>query len=71
MTKKRTPNTGLAKVAAHCSADTFMFNQTLVHLCYQIRHFAKPQNVSSYFENLEIKQTLLLCQKKFKTIFIF
>ena len=28
--KQRTANTGLAKVAVHCSADTFVVNQSLV-----------------------------------------
>jgi hypothetical protein len=28
--KQRTPNTGLAKVAVQCSADSFVVNQTLV-----------------------------------------
>jgi hypothetical protein len=28
--KKRTANTGLAKVAVQCSADTFVVNQSLV-----------------------------------------
>jgi hypothetical protein len=30
--KARTANTGLAKVAVQCSADTFVVNQSLQHL---------------------------------------
>jgi hypothetical protein len=46
----RTPghNTGLAKVAVQCSADTFVVNQSLVlriNICVEIRHCAKRQNV--------------------------
>lgn len=43
------PNTGLAKVAVHCSADTFVDNQTLVlriNIGGQNATFAKPTNVS-------------------------
>jgi len=42
-TTDRTPacNSGLAKVAVQCSADTFVVNQTLVHrinICGNNRH---------------------------------
>lgn len=36
-----TANTGLAKVAVHCSADTFVVNQSLVlriNICGENRH---------------------------------
>ncbi len=49
--EQRPGNTGLAKVAVQCSADTFVVNQTLVlriNICGEIRHFAKPQNVSGH-----------------------
>lgn len=39
-------NTGLAKVAVQYSADTFVFNQSLVlrlNICGEIRHYAKPR----------------------------
>jgi len=39
--KKRTANTGLAKVAVQCSADTFVVNQSLVlriNTCGENRH---------------------------------
>ena len=39
--KQRTANTGLAKVAVQCSADTFVVNQTLVlriNICGKKRH---------------------------------
>jgi hypothetical protein len=45
--KQRTANTGLAKVAVQCSADTFVVNQSLVlriNFCGKIRHCAKRQN---------------------------
>jgi len=42
MTETKTPyNSGLAKVAVQCSADTFMVNQTLVlriNICGKNRH---------------------------------
>ena len=44
----RTHNTGLAKVAVQCSADSFVVNQSLVlriNICGKIATFAKPQNV--------------------------
>jgi hypothetical protein len=40
----RRHNTGLAKVAVQCSADTFVVNQSLVlriNICGENRHFAK------------------------------
>jgi len=46
--KARTANTGLAKVAVQCSADTFVDNQSLVlriNICGKIATFAKPENV--------------------------
>jgi hypothetical protein len=39
--KHRSDNTGLAKVAVQCSADTFVVNQTLVlriNICGESRH---------------------------------
>ena len=44
----RRHNTGLAKVAVQCSADTFVVNQKLVlriNICGEIVTFAKPENV--------------------------
>jgi len=42
MTERKTPyNSGLAKVAVQCSADTFVVNQTLVlriNICDKNRH---------------------------------
>ena len=49
-------NTGLAKVAVQCSADTFVVNQSLVlriNICGEIRFFAKPGTVSG--KHLEIQ----------------
>jgi hypothetical protein len=40
-------NTGLAKVAVQCSADTFVVNQTLVlriNICGENRHLSKAAN---------------------------
>ena len=49
MTKKALGhNTGLAKVAVQCSADTFVVNQSLVlriNIFVKIATFAKPENV--------------------------
>ena len=44
--KKRTPNTGLAKVAVQCSAETFVVNQTLVlliNICGENRHLRQAR----------------------------
>jgi hypothetical protein len=43
----RTANTGLAKVAVQCSADTFVVNQTLVlriNICGENRHLRQARN---------------------------
>jgi len=43
----RTANTGLAKVAVQCSADTFVVNQNLVlriNICGENRHLRKAAN---------------------------
>ncbi len=45
--KNRTANTGLAKVAVQCSADTFVVNQTLVlriNICGKNRHLRQARN---------------------------
>jgi hypothetical protein len=46
-TEARTANTGLAKVAVQCSADTFVVNQTLVlriNICGENRHLRQARN---------------------------
>ena len=48
MNERRTPahNTGLAKVAVQCSADTFVVNQDLVlriNICDEIRHLRQAR----------------------------
>jgi hypothetical protein len=43
----RSDNTGLAKVAVHCSADTFVVNQSLVlriNICGENRHLRQARN---------------------------
>jgi hypothetical protein len=43
----RRHNTGLAKVAVHCSADTFVINQTLalcINVCSENRHLNQARN---------------------------
>jgi hypothetical protein len=43
----RPHNTGLAKVAVQCSADTFVVNQTLVlriNICGENRHLRQARN---------------------------
>jgi hypothetical protein len=45
--KARTANTGLAKVAVQCSADTFVVNQRLVlriNICGENRHLRQARN---------------------------
>ena len=47
MTEAHTPNTGLAKVAVQCSADTFVVNQSLVlriNICGENRHLCQARN---------------------------
>jgi hypothetical protein len=44
--KKTAANTGLAKVAVHCSAGTFVVNQTLVfriNICGENRHLRQAR----------------------------
>jgi len=53
-------NSGLAKVAVQCSAETFVVNQTLVlrkNICGKNRRFAKPQNGSGHCKTTH-KQTV-------------
>jgi hypothetical protein len=45
-TRKPTANAGLAKVAVHCSADTFVVNQSLVlriNICGENRHLRQAR----------------------------
>jgi hypothetical protein len=45
--KARTANTGLAKVAVQCYADTFVVNQSLVlriNICGENRHLRQARN---------------------------
>jgi hypothetical protein len=45
--KSTTGNSGLAKVAVQCSADTFVVNQTLVfriNICGENRHLRQARN---------------------------
>jgi len=55
MTGKRTAdNTGLAKVAVQCSADTFVVNQSLVlriNICGENRHLRQARNRCMLFLN--------------------
>ena len=44
--EQRTANTGLAKVAVQCSAETFVVNQTLVlriNICGENRHLRQAR----------------------------
>ena len=53
--------TGFAKVAVQYSADTFAVNQSLVlriNICGEIRHFAKPENVSGHCKLTKFKLPL-------------
>jgi len=46
-TETPAPNSGLAKVAVKCSADSFVVNQTLVlriNICVKNRHLRLPAN---------------------------
>jgi len=53
--EKTTANTGLAKVAVQCSADTFVVNQSLVlriNICGENRHLrqARKRYVKNYIK---------------------
>ncbi len=50
-------NTGLAKVAVQCSADTFVVNQTLVlriNICGENRHLRQAQKRSIQTKNFQM-----------------
>jgi hypothetical protein len=54
--KQRTANTGLAKVAVQCSADTFVVNQSLVlriNICGENRHLRQARK--RYLQALQTK----------------
>jgi hypothetical protein len=56
--RTRTPaaNTGLAKVAVSCSADTFVVNQSLVlriNICGENRHLAYTANVKGKLKKVQ------------------
>jgi len=56
--EQRTANTGLAKVADHYSADTFVVNQSLVRasaFVVKIATFAKPETVSTNYKKRQRK----------------
>ena len=53
--KKRTANTGLAKVAVQYSADTFVVNQSLVlriNICGENRHLRQARNRYNTFKRI-------------------
>jgi hypothetical protein len=58
----RTPNTGLAKVAVQCSADTFVVNQSLflrINICGENRHLRQArkrhflQHLKNYLKKIK------------------
>ena len=52
--ESRTHNTGLAKVAVQCSADTFVVNQSLVlriNICGENRHLRQARNRQHQFQD--------------------
>ena len=59
--RKPAHNTGLAKVAVQCSADTFVVNQSLVlriNICGENRHLRQARNrYGQGYEKPERKQT--------------
>ena len=61
----RTHNSGLAKVAVQCSADTFVVNQSLVlriNICGKNRHLRQARN--RYVQGLtERNKRIILCQQ--------
>jgi hypothetical protein len=69
----RTANTGLAKVAVQCSADTFVVNQSLVlliNICSENRHLRQaPERYRQAYPNdiATIKQTNKILTNDSKT----
>ena len=60
-TSKSAANTGLAKVAVQCSADTFVVHESMVlriNICGENRHFAKLRT--------DAKPSLSFCEKQFE-----
>jgi hypothetical protein len=58
--EQRRHNTGLAKVAVQCSADTFVVNQNWFSastFVVKIATFAKPENVTGHCKTT-LKQTI-------------
>lgn len=60
LTRRATGNTGLAKVAVQCSADTFVVNQSLVlriNICDENRHLrqARKRYASYCDDNANLK----------------
>jgi hypothetical protein len=54
--RSTTGNTGLAKVAVQCSADTFVVNQSLVlriNICGENRHLRQARKRCSAFKKKE------------------
>ena len=64
----RTANTGLAKVAVPCSADTFVVNQSLVlriNICAKNRHLRQARNrYASPKKTVEKQNTLKYGQNR-------
>ncbi len=62
MTRKTPYNTGLAKVAVQCSADTFLVNQSLVlriNICDENRHLRQaPKRYAQCRQLLQILDRL-------------
>jgi len=55
--RKTSHNTGLAKVAVQCSADTFVVNQNLVlriNICGENRHLRQARNRYGQYQFGEI-----------------
>jgi len=57
----RTDNTGLAKVAVQCSADTFVVNQSLVlriNICGENRHLRQARNRYAQYYRESLKKNI-------------
>jgi hypothetical protein len=62
----RRHNTGLAKVAVQCSADTFVVNQSLVlriNICGENRHLSQARNRYQLLANINFKFDKYLLMK--------
>jgi hypothetical protein len=71
MERRTRHNTGLAKVAVQCSADTFVVNQSLVlriNICGENRHLRQARKRNGKYEKDDVTYKRELPKENFKII---